>query len=135
MNRIALAFAAGSFFALSACNAFEGSCQKQFECQDELGQSLEDDFVQVCSKTNDGLNQALRANAEKECTDLANAQVALAACLSLLDCETLKKSVDGEDDPCAAVRETVTDALTATNGGADCDGIADDQPGEGEEAE
>jgi hypothetical protein len=131
MNIVSLALAAAALCSVVACNTFEGVCAKEFECQDELGKNLQDDFVKVCAKGADGANQALRENAEKECTDLANAQVALAVCESALDCATLAKARDNpgneSDDACAIVRKGVTDSLEATSNGADCTGIeADD---------
>ena len=120
--------------ALGGCNPAEGLCQKEYDCQEELGLSLEDDYVAVCAAGHEGANRALRANAEKECEDLANAQVALAGCESVLDCETLAKSRGApltDDDSCKDLRQSLVDALGEAEGGAACDGV-DDVAAEGE---
>lgn len=104
----------------SACPATQAFCEKEFECQDELGVEFEDDFVDVCVAQTDGQQAALRANAEPECEALANANQALAACLITLDCE---KFVD--PDECKDFRKGQADALEDADGGAACDAVAD----------
>lgn len=106
--------------AAAGCPATQAFCEKQFECQDDLGLKLEDDYVDVCVAQTDGNLAALRANAEPECEDLANAQVALAGCLLTLDCDKI-----ADEDECKDFRKGVADALDATDGGAACDAIED----------
>ena len=124
--------------AVSGCNPAEAICQKEYDCQDELGMSLEDDYVEICAAGHEGTNNALRKSAEQECEDLANAQVALAGCESVLACEDLAKSRGApltDDDNCKDLRQGAVDALTAAEGGATCDGVADaaaEGEGEGE---
>jgi hypothetical protein len=117
--------------AIFGCNPAEGLCQKQFDCHEQLGLNLEDDYVEVCAAELEGQNNALRKNAEKECKDLADAQVALATCLSTLSCDDLKKAQDGGDTLCKDVQKDFSDKNTAADNGAKCDGI-DDDAGEGE---
>ena len=106
--------------AAAGCPATQAFCEKQFECKDELGLSLEDDFVDVCVAQTDGQLATLRANAEPECEDLANAQTALSACLITLDCDKI-----ADDDECKEFREGLQDALDAADNGAKCDAIED----------
>ena len=132
----------GSFGALLAatalgsvsCNPAESICQKEYDCQEELGMSLEDDYVDVCAAARGGANNALRQNAEQECEDLANAQLAVVTCESALSCEDLAASRATpltDDDKCKDLRQGAVDALEAAEGGATCDGV-DHDPAEGE---
>jgi hypothetical protein len=128
-------FLGGAMAALFAagCNPAEGLCQKEFDCQEQLGLNLEDDYVAVCAASREGVNNALRKNAERTCKDLADAQVSSAVCQSTLSCDDLKKSRDnfgGDEDPCKDLNKGLVDALNATNNAADCDGIADDDDGQ-----
>ena len=125
-----------SAFLSASCNPAEAICQKEYDCQDELGMSLEDDYVDVCQAGHQGENNALRQSAEQQCEDLANAMVAIATCESVLACEDLATSRGApltDDDKCKDVRQGMVDALEAAGGGADCDGGADEAAeGEGE---
>ena len=134
----------GSFGALLAatalgsvsCNPAESICQKEYDCQEELGMSLEDDYVDVCAASHGGQNNALRQNAEQECEDLANALLAVVTCESALSCEDLAASRGApltDDDKCKDLRQGAVDALEAADAGAACDGVDHDAAeGEGE---
>ena len=123
------------FVALLAasCNPAQGACQKTFDCQDQLGLKLEDDFVGVCTAEFEGENNALRQNAEKQCKDLADAEVAVATCEGGLGCDDLKKARNGEETLCKKFEDDFQTALDATHGRADCDAV-EDAGGEGEGA-
>jgi hypothetical protein len=112
--------------ALSACSPNEGYCKKQYECQEELGLSLEDDFAEVCQAGLDGLDNALRASAEPECAELANAQAVLRTCQMALSCEDLKKLEGGDDTLCKDQKKAVEEAQKDArddDGSFKCDGI------------
>lgn len=121
---------------LTSCTS--GSlCEKEYDCQEELGRNLDDDYPAVCAAIVDGQQNALRKNAEKECEDLANANVALTGCLNTLDCDKLAAFAKGEGDDCEDFKKRVDDALEATDGGATCTGEAaveeeEEDGGEGE---
>ena len=110
-------------FLVAACNPAQGFCQKEFDCKDDLGLDLQDDFVAVCTAELEGENNALRQNAEKPCKDLADAEAAKATCLSTLSCDDLKKAVGGEDTICKSVVDDFDTKLEAANGGLDCNGV------------
>jgi hypothetical protein len=114
-------------FALASCNPIEGYCKKQYECQSELGTDLEDDFTEVCLAGLEGFDKTLRASAEPECEELANAQVIYLTCQNALSCEDLKKLRDGDDTLCKDQKKAVDDAQKAArdeDGSFMCDGIA-----------
>ena len=129
-------FGAAALLSLgTSCNPAEGVCSKEFECQAELGLSLDDDYVAVCAATLEGQNNALRKNAEPQCEDLANAGVTLAICESALGCDDLKKAREdptGAGDLCSDPRKGVVDAFAAADSGLDCDGVENPVAGEGE---
>ena len=121
--------------AAASCNPAQGLCQKQFDCKDKLKLDLQDDYVAVCAAEFEGANNALRQNAEKECKDLADAEVTTAVCLSSLSCDDLvKAATPGGDTICKDAQKDLSDKLKAADGGAKCDGIADAGEGEGEGA-
>jgi hypothetical protein len=121
MRRALFALSAAAVVVTAAgCPATQAFCEQQFKCREELGLELEDDFVDVCVAQTDGEQATLRANAEPECEDLANAQTALAACLQTLDCDKI-----ADEDECKDFRKGVADALDDTDGGAACDAIED----------
>ncbi len=124
-----------AFFVASCSPVGPALCEKEFDCQTELEVSLEDDYKEVCGAAAEGQQNALRKNAEKQCEDLANANVALAGCELTLDCAQLAAERKGEGEDCQKFVDDVAAALDASNNGADCDGIAaveDDAGGEGE---
>lgn len=126
-----------SVLALSTSCA-QQICEKEFACQDELATSLDDDYVDVCVARRDGSDKVLRANAEPECGELANAVAALDACDAALSCEDLAASrgePGSDDDKCKELRTAVAEALTAVDNGAACDGISDEEPAEPSPAE
>ncbi|MBI1947748.1 MAG: hypothetical protein HYS27_18815 [Deltaproteobacteria bacterium] len=135
MNRTMMCAALGlTALWCAGCNPAESICQKEYDCQDELGLTLEDDYVDVCAASRAGANNALRQSAEQECEDLANAQLAVATCESALSCEDLAASraaMLDEADKCKDLRQGAVDAAEAADGGATCDGIGD-PPAEGE---
>lgn len=122
-----LALLASVVAALSVgCSSSQGVCQKQYDCQDELGLKLEDDYVEVCVAFNDGGQDGLRANAEKECTALADARAALNVCQGALSCEDYKKSVTepgADGDPCKDLSKALVDAQKDASN--KCDGIGE----------
>jgi hypothetical protein len=115
----------------SSCSPIEGLCQKEYDCRDELGIPFEDDYPAVCKAAGEGAQAALRANAEQQCEDLANAELALAACLQVLSCEDFANFRSGNSG------EHCKDLLDDRNAkaeaaGARCDAIGEAGGGEGE---
>jgi hypothetical protein len=112
--------------ALSACDPIEGFCQKQYDCQEELGRNLEDDFPAVCAAAARSGLDALRANTEPECDELAAAQEALMVCVNLLSCEDLKKVESGDGTVCADQKKALdkaTEAARDDDGSPKCDAV------------
>jgi hypothetical protein len=121
--------------ALSACDPIEGFCQKQYDCQEELGRNLEDDFPAVCAAAARSGLDALRANTEPECGELAAAQEALMLCENLLSCEDLKKLESGDGTICADQKKALVEANKAAlddDGSFKCDAIEPAVAAEGE---
>lgn len=117
------------FATIVGCNPAEGVCQKEFDCQTELKLHLEDDYVAVCAAEKEGVNNALRKNAERECKDLADAQVTLATCESTLSCADIAKDRSGGDTLCKSSFDDLVKKTVAA--GTKCDAIVDGG-GEGE---
>jgi hypothetical protein len=118
----------------TSCNPAGALCEKEYDCQTQLGLTLEDDYPAVCKARLEGADATLRANAEKPCEDLANAFAALAACESVLSCEDLAASRAApatDNDKCKDLRQGQIDAFAAADNGAACDGVAN-AGGEGE---
>ncbi|MCC7073915.1 MAG: hypothetical protein IT383_21585 [Deltaproteobacteria bacterium] len=89
---------------VSGCVA-NNLCAKRQECND----SLEDDSYAVCVEDyNAGIN-ALRANKEEECYELAAAQLAYDACRAALDCDDFEEGDLG--GKCDDERDDYEDAL------------------------
>jgi hypothetical protein len=106
MRFIATLMVAG---VLSGCvgNNF---CAKRQECNNDL----EDDSYAVCvEEFNSGIN-SLRANKEEECQDLANARLALFACMATLDCDDFEEGDLG--GKCDDEIDDVEDAQNDANG-------------------
>ena len=86
MNRnVTAALCACALAASSAlaCTVSDAVCAKEKECAaDPPGE----DFERVCAIRHKGQLDALRANKEQECAELANAKERLDACRASLDC-------------------------------------------------
>ena len=125
-------FALVAVLVSAGCPSIKELCQKEYDCQDELGVPLEDDYVAVCETATQGQLQALRKNAEQECEDLAGAEEALATCLLTLDCEQFAEyRSNPTSDSCKEARENRMAKFEAAEFGAKCDGRGTGE-GEGE---
>jgi hypothetical protein len=129
---IVCSFVLAGTVALGSCSPGGGACQKEFDCKTQLKEDLEDDYVAVCSAEYDGFQNARRANAEKECKDLATAQDALSACEGQLSCDDLVKSRARGDTLCKTFGTDFDKALKAADGGAKCTGVSEGVLGGGE---
>jgi hypothetical protein len=92
-------------WGMLGCSA-QAACEKQKECaSDPPGE----DFVRICQITYDGQINALRANKEDECHDLANAKLAYDACTSQLDCDDYREA--DHNGECEDERDDYFDAF------------------------
>jgi hypothetical protein len=73
---------------LSSCSSSARLCSKKAECRAENdGVQLEPDSIEVCTANREAELAALRANAEEECQQYADALQALDGCQSRLTCD------------------------------------------------
>lgn len=104
----------------ASCSESAAYCQRSVECSEDTGDDSDEgaDDVAVCSAQTDGLLRALRANAEPECTALANAISALNACRAQLSCDDFDATEnngecqderDGVGDACDDIRDAEVD--------------------------
>ncbi len=103
---------------LVGCSVGQVLCQKQEECSNDAKGK---EFVEVCSIQYDGSINALRANKETSCQDLANAQLALDACRAALDCDDFNESDLG--GKCDKELENLNDAND--DAGSECNEFDD----------
>ncbi|MCP4503094.1 MAG: hypothetical protein GY822_24420 [Deltaproteobacteria bacterium] len=99
----------GAVLLLSAgigCTPSSALCERKKECaSDPPGE----DFVQICTISNDGRLRSLRANSEEECQELADAKVAFDACRAALECTDFN---EGDlNDRCEDELDDYQDAL------------------------
>jgi outer membrane murein-binding lipoprotein Lpp len=102
---IAALVASGTLVSGCVANNY---CGKRQECNNDL----EDDSYAVCVESyNSGIN-ALRANKEQECQDLAAAQLAFDACRAALDCDDFEEGdLGGQcDDELDDYEDAIRDA-------------------------
>ena len=79
---------AGFIPMMEGCTS-QAICEKEKECaSDPPGE----DYVQVCTVRHEGQLDALNANKEEECKELASAKVKLDACRAQLDCDDYGES-------------------------------------------
>lgn len=118
---------------LGACQPSETFCRQRYDCQTELGIDYEDDYIEICKAQQDANQEILRASTESECTDLANAELALMTCLAnpLLSCDEFADFTNhASSTVCREAHDFYRDALAAADEGRKCDGIDDDAPPE-----
>ena len=136
MRLVVLVTFAVSSLVLASCSPSNGQCQKEFDCKTELKLDLLNDYVDICSAERDGAVNALNKAADKECHDLATAEIALATCESTLSCDDLAKERSGGDTTCKSFQDDLTKkqtAAAAVNG--QCTAVVvDGGEGEGEGA-
>ena len=113
MQRIAPLFLSLLFFAGIGfgCSLEHAVCAKQAECAaDPPGE----EFEKICRISYAGHLDALRANTEQECLDLADALEALDSCRVELDCDAFNQGA--ASDACQAEEQTYADAVAAAAG-------------------
>ena len=99
---------------VSACSTADAVCNKQKECNPDLG----DDAVRVCTEAYKGRLAALRANHEPECHVLADKMEALDACRAQITCDDFEAADTGKkcetelDDVDGAVADAETECTT-----------------------
>ena len=93
------------------CSLERAVCAKQAECAaDPPG----DEFEEICRISYAGHLDALRANTEQECLDLADALEALDSCRVELDCEAFNQGA--ASGACQAEEQAYANAVTAAAG-------------------
>lgn len=100
--------------ALGLCAAVAAGCVGNNYCakRQECNNDLEDDSYGVCvEQYNAGVN-ALRANKEEECQEVASALLAFDACRAALDCDDFEESDLGGkcDDELDDYEDAIRDA-------------------------
>ena len=95
MNKLISAIAVVVVVVTTGCTA-QQVCEKHKECSsDPPGE----DYVNVCATRVQGEYDALRANKEPECSELATAKEALDACKAQLSCDDYEENdLGGECD-------------------------------------
>jgi len=106
VGKLGLLLSCVGIAAVSACVP-QTFCAKRQECDTALDRDSEG----VCIEVYNANISALRANAEPECHELANATLDLDACRSSLDCDDFEEADLGQqcDEPLDRFNDAVDD--------------------------